>query len=486
MRQELQNGEREARRGGVSYSVSSTSSTSCISSPSTVCSSPITPFLIDTLAIRIASKSLHCIAALHSNRHSAVSLMTPHMYALFGDSSAKPHLIRSLPNPALTPFRACCYGFNRMLRQSRKLLLLLLGVLALGYFLYKFRNSITLQGFRWSMVVESLHHARLSLLLLSFVAIYVCYAIRALRWMRFSRALGKTRFWNVYSATLMGFAATFLLGRAGEPVRPVLIARKDSISVPSMFGVYVLERVADMAASVILASYALLSFERSGLLGGEDTPFMKGARSAGALLLVGVIVLIAFLVYFRYHGGEWLGRKLQHPAWRKGWREKIAALLEGFSDGLRGIRTWGDLGALVGYSAAHWLLVVLIYMWIARAFGGDLATLSFTGAMLVLAFTAVGSAVQLPGVGGGAQVATFLVLTLIFGIENESAATTAIVIWLITFAGSCVVGLPLLFREGWSMGELRRMASAEERGGEAALVDEAERASDAMPKETRR
>jgi glycosyltransferase 2 family protein len=373
-----------------------------------------------------------------------------------------------------------------MLRQSRKLLLLLLGVLALGYFLYKFRNSITLQGFRWSMVVESLHHARLSLLLLSFVAIYVCYAIRALRWMRFSRALGKTRFWNVYSATLMGFAATFLLGRAGEPVRPVLIARKDSISVPSMFGVYVLERVADMAASVILASYALLSFERSGLLGGEDTPFMKGARSAGALLLVGVIVLIAFLVYFRYHGGEWLGRKLQHPAWRKGWREKIAALLEGFSDGLRGIRTWGDLGALVGYSAAHWLLVVLIYMWIARAFGGDLATLSFTGAMLVLAFTAVGSAVQLPGVGGGAQVATFLVLTLIFGIENESAATTAIVIWLITFAGSCVVGLPLLFREGWSMGELRRMASAEERGGEAALVDEAERASDAMPKETRR
>ncbi len=89
------------------------------------------------------------------------------------------------------------------------------------------------------MVVESLRHARLSLLLLSMVAIYVCYAIRALRWMRFSRALGKTHFWNVYSATLMGFAATFLLGRAGEPVRPVLIARKDSISVPAMFGVYV-------------------------------------------------------------------------------------------------------------------------------------------------------------------------------------------------------------------------------------------------------
>jgi hypothetical protein len=31
-----------------------------------------------------------------------------------------------------------------------------------------------------------------------------------------------------------------------------------------------------------------------------------------------------------------------------------------------------------------------------------------------------------------------------------------------------LVGLPLLFREGWSMGELRRMASAEAQAAEAA------------------
>ena len=335
---------------------------------------------------------------LHQNRAVCRSIGERGLLQ-FAHLSAAPLPNQSRLNRALTPFPACCYGSYRMLRRSRKYLVLLLAALAVAYFLYKFRNSIALQGFRWAMVVESLHHARLSLLLLSIIAIYLCYAIRALRWMRFSRTLGETRFWNVYSATLMGFSATFLLGRAGEPVRPVLIARKDSISVPSMFGVYVLERVSDMAATVILASYSLLAFERRGLIGGEDSPVMKVARSAGALLLVGVIVLVAFLVYFRHHGGEWLARKLQHEAWRKGWREKFAALLEGFSDGLRGIRTWGDLGALVGYTAIHWLLIVLVYMWIARSLGGDLAVLSFTGAMLVLAFTAVGSAVQLPGVG---------------------------------------------------------------------------------------
>jgi glycosyltransferase 2 family protein len=361
-----------------------------------------------------------------------------------------------------------------MLRKSRRYLLLLLAVLALGYFLYRFRDSITLQGFRWGMVVASIREARISLLVLSLVAIYVCYALRTLRWMRFCRWLGPTRFWSVYSATLVGFSCNVLLGRAAEPVRPVLIARKSALSMPGMFGVYVLERVFDMAATATLAVVALLSFERHGTAGPGNDLLLRVARSAGVLLLAGLLGVIAFLIYFRYHGSRWLAEKLKHPKWRTGWREKIAVLLEGFSDGLRGVRTWSDLAALAGYTAAHWLLVVLVYLWVAHAFGGDLAGLGFAGATLVLAFTMVGSTAQLPVAGGGSQVATYLVLTLIIGVEREPAAIAAIVLWLITFVGCCLVGLPLLFREGWSMGELRRMARAEEQAGEAELLAEAE------------
>lgn len=360
-----------------------------------------------------------------------------------------------------------------MLRNSRRYLLLLLAVAVLGYFLYRFRGSITLEGFRWQMVGESLRHARISLLLLSLVAIYACYAVRALRWVRFCRWLGKTSFASVYSATLSGFACTFLLGRAAEPVRPVLIARKSTISMPSMFGVYVLERVADMAATALLAGGALLFFERQGSAAAGNELLLKLARSAGVLLLAALAGMIVFLVYFRHYGATWLAKKLEHPSWRKGWREKIAVLLEGFSDGLRGVRTWGDLAALGAYTALHWVLVVLIYLWIAHAFGGELASLGFAGAALVLAFTMIGSAAQLPGVGGGSQLASFLVFTLIFGVDKEPAAVATIVIWLITFAGCCLVGLPLLLREGWSVGELKRMARAEEQVGEAGLLSEA-------------
>src|SRR6201996_2345844 len=356
-----------------------------------------------------------------------------------------------------------------MPRNLRRILLLLVAVLVLGGLGYKFRNSITLQGFQWSMVGDSLRRARIDLLLLSLVTIYACFAIRALRWNRFSRWMGPSKFGGTYAATLMGFTCTFLLGRAGEPIRPVLIARKNSLSMPGMFGVYVLERIADVAATVVLAALALLLFRHHESAGVDSTVVTK-MRSGGAVLFVGLIFVIAFLIYFRFRGAGWLAEKLKHPSWHVGWRAKLLALLEGFSEGLQGIRIVGDLAALIGYTAAHWFLVACCYLFIVHAFGGTLATLTFANVILVLAFSLFGSAIQLPGIGGGSQIATFLALTVTFGVESGPAAVASIIIWLITFAGCCLVGLPLLLKEGWSMGELKQMAVAAEHKAEAVAL----------------
>src|ERR1700722_3107764 len=359
-------------------------------------------------------------------------------------------------------------------RTARRLAILFVAVAALGYFFYKFRNSITLEGFHWSTVWESLRHADLGLLVLALVVIYGCFAIRALRWNWLSRTFGTTNFWATYSATLSGFACTFLLGRAGEPIRPVLIAKKNSLSIPRMFGVYVLERVFDIAAAAVIAGSALLLFQRKEIPGMAHLDLMN---KPGLALILGLLCMVAFLIYFRYHGAEWLARRLQHPAWRAGWRGKIVGLLEGFSEGLQGIRTVGDLIILSALTALHWALIVGCYLWISHALGGKLLALDYSDAMLVLAFSVVGSTAQLPGVGGGAQAATFLVFTLIFGVEKEPAATASILIWLITFASCSLVGLPLLLREGTSMGELRAMAAGARDEELARLEADAERAA---------
>jgi len=358
-----------------------------------------------------------------------------------------------------------------MRRSFRKLLILALAVAALAALLYKFRNSIALEGFHWRLLGSAWRNANLSLLLLSLAAIYVAYAIRTARWQRFSRYLGKPNFSGIYAGTLMGFACLFLLGRAGEPIRPLLIARKENLPVTGMFGVYILERIMDAGATAVFAGFALLEISHGSLAGERDTPLMHAVQRSGILLLIGFGVLVAFLIYFRLHGAGALALRLEHSRGHTGLRAKLEALLGGISEGLHSLRTWGDLAAAIFWSAAHWILIVFIYMWISHAFGGSLLAIDFSSAMLVLAFTMVGSAVQLPGVGGGAQVATFLVLTVLFGVEKELAAAAAITIWLISFAGSCLLGLPLLFREGWSMGELRRTARAEAQ----ANVIEAER-----------
>lgn len=368
----------------------------------------------------------------------------------------------------MTGPETCWYGRKPMARGSRKYIFVTLGLVALVILIYKSRNSITLAGFSWKEVAASLRDANLALLVAAIAVIFFCYAVRALRWMRFSRWIGPSQFPSVYSATLMGFACVFLLGRAGEPIRPVLIARKDSLPVSGMFGVYILERIFDMGAAAVLAGIGLLFFRHSSLDTPEGAHLTGLARTAGAGLLVALVAAICFLVYFRYRGAEWLSRRLKETAWHRGWRHRMAGLLEGFSDGLRGVRTWEDLSALVGYTALHWFGVAVCYFMTIRAFGRDFSQLGFLACVVVLAFTLVGSALQLPAVGGGAQAATFLVFTLFFGIAKEPAAVVAIVMWIIAFASCSIAGVPLLFREGWSMGELRRMAAAEEKAAEAA------------------
>jgi len=348
-----------------------------------------------------------------------------------------------------------------MRASSRKLLIILLGLLVLGFVVYRSSGMIHLADFSGAKLLHAVRNARVSYLLLSIVAIYGCYALRALRWREFQKHLGEAHFWNIYQMTLAGFAAVFLLGRAGEPVRPLLLARKGKLPVADTFGIYVLERLMDTASTAVIAAIGLVLFEAHAHEGQTANALGTAAKTTGSLLFAGVVGAIAMLVYLRLHGTALLERKLQGWLAAHGWRAGVARIVLGFTRGVQTIRTWGELAKAVLYSTAHWLLVLAVYVLVTRSFGGRLGELSVSDVMLVLAFTLVGSAVQLPIAGGGAQVASFLAYTAIFGVENEAATVAAVVLWLVSFAVCSLAGVPLLIREGWSLGELRRMAEQE-------------------------
>ena len=348
-----------------------------------------------------------------------------------------------------------------MQSSSRKLLVVLIGLLLLGFVVYHASGMIHLGDFSGTKLLHAVRHANPFLLILSIFAVYACYALRALRWKVFQENLGPSHFATIYAMTLAGFSAVFLLGRAGEPVRPLLLARKEKLPVSGVFGIYVLERLFDTASAAVIAAVGLLLFESRAHLGGTAGKLETAARTTGSLLFVGVLAAVAFLLYLRLHGTAMLERRLQGWRHAQGWRSTAAGILLGFARGVQTIRNWRDLLLSLFYSASHWFVVLLVYLWVSHAFGGTFVTIDMGDAMLVLAFTLVGSAVQLPGVGGGSQVASFLAYTTVFGVEKEAAAAASIVMWLITFASCGLAGVPLLIHEGFSLGKLRAMAEHE-------------------------
>jgi uncharacterized protein (TIRG00374 family) len=333
---------------------------------------------------------------------------------------------------------------------SSKLLVLLAVLLALGFTIYRFGGTLHGASFSAAKLWLAVRGANPLLLLVSVVAIYACYAIRALRWGVFQQNLGTSNFWSIYEMTLAGFAAVFLLGRAGEPVRPLLLARKEKLPVADMYGIYALERIFDVVSAAVIAGIALLVEKRH----------VPVANATGVVLIVGVVGVVLFLIYFRLYGTAALEKAFL--GWQKsqGWRVRVAGIVLGFARGVQIIRTWSELGLTVFLSAAHWGLVFLVYVWVTYSFGGKFEQLTAGDALLLMAFTLAGSVFQLPLAGGGSQLAAISVYKF-FGIENEPATAAAVVLWLITFAACSLVGVPLLVHEGFSLGKLKELAEHE-------------------------
>src|ERR1700719_1963840 len=127
------------------------------------------------------------------------------------------------------------------------------------------------------------------------------------------------------------FGAIFLLGRAGEPARPLLLARKEKLPIADMFGIYVLERLFDTASTAVIAGLGLVLFQarvQTGLEpGGASGSFATAAKTTGLFLFVGVLGAIVVLVYLRLHGTALLERRLHGWRARHGWRAKVGGIL---------------------------------------------------------------------------------------------------------------------------------------------------------------
>src|SRR5688572_15587596 len=120
-------------------------------------------------------------------------------------------------------------------------------VLAIALFAWFLRHANLPEV--WAQV----RRARVDLLAAGFAAVVATYVIRAWRWQYLLAPIGPTRFRTAFRTTVIGFAALGVLpARAGDVLRPYLLARQEGLSTPATFATIVLERVLDLITVLAL------------------------------------------------------------------------------------------------------------------------------------------------------------------------------------------------------------------------------------------
>jgi glycosyltransferase 2 family protein len=303
-----------------------------------------------------------------------------------------------------------------------------------GWRLYK-------SGFSWLEFAASFRHVDWSWLALAFALVLATYVGRALRWEVMLRPLRKdASLWRIFTATAIGFTAVVLFGRAGEPVRPYLIAKKEGVSFSSQIAAWIVERILDLLMVLLIFGIALTQISHSAIEPGPKTRiiFEAGGYTAGITGLVCLALLIALRQF------------------RASVHQRLLRVLSFFEECMQSTRSTGFTLLLIGYTIVEWIVIAAAYFCFFKAFPAT-AMLTPTDVVIVLGFVAFGSAVQIPGVGGGMQIAAVLVLTELFGLGLSAATGIALILWIISFVIIVPLGLVLAFNEGIKWRNLRHL-----------------------------
>jgi hypothetical protein len=308
--------------------------------------------------------------------------------------------------------------------------------------------------FDWGTFWSQTHRIRKRHVLHGIALIYLAYWMRAWRWKIFLLPVRpKTKTLDLVSPTLVGFTGLALLGRAGEFIRPYLIARRTDLPVSSQVAVWGVERIFDIGAFNILMMLAI--FLPSALPSIPHPEYYLRFREAGFFLTALVAITTIAAVVIRRKGdvvATWIEQRFSHLSSNLGHR--LAQKVREFRMGLDTIHGPVSLLWLTAVSVGMWYLISLAYQEVTHSYGVDALAIPVSQLLILMFSSMLGSMLQLPAVGGGSQMATIATLSSVFDVPPELAASCGILLWLVTFAAVVPVGLLLAHHERLSLRKL--------------------------------
>jgi glycosyltransferase 2 family protein len=335
---------------------------------------------------------------------------------------------------------------------------ILLGIVAIALILFLLAYRTRGLNFRWNLFWSTLDQVQWSWLAVSVCLILLSNVGRALRWQVMLRPFGRTlSVQKLTSDTAIGLTAVVLLGRVGEVVRPYLIAVQTGLPLSSQAAAWLLERTLDLLVVLLFFGFALLWVP---LHSRRFDPEIHAVLTAGGYVfgVTGAVCLLLLLA-FRDPGRQAQQRILSAltflPAPRYARTERI---LEAFSRGVDCTRDARSLALLVGYTGLEWAIIVASCSALMRGFPVT-RPLGPMDVLVLLGFISLGSVVQVPGLGGGMQVATVVALTRIYRVPFEAASGVAVLFWVVSSLAIVPFGFVCAFHEGLNWSKLKLLSA---------------------------
>ena len=315
-------------------------------------------------------------------------------------------------------------------------ILYLVGAVLLGALLWYVHQRV---HFQWSVFRDQLQHVDWPRIGIAVAMIVFCYWLRAARWAVLIKSQKKVSTSSLWGTQVIGFTAVALFGRLADPVRPYLVSKRTQLTLSSQVAVYTVERMFDLAATVLIfASALLLAPDRATL------PHHEKLQHGALFGLAGIVAFVIFAIWVRTSGKAIEGfvetfvgsRSPDLGRW-------TVAKISAFRDGLSSITGLGDFLRCAALSLLMWCLITAAYLQVARSFvlSPELSGMTLSRCLVLMAASMLGSALQLPIVGWFTQIGVTAGAMGTMNVQVEPALACGTMLLIVTFMSVVPLGL---------------------------------------------
>jgi uncharacterized membrane protein YbhN (UPF0104 family) len=294
--------------------------------------------------------------------------------------------------------------------------------------------------FQWSVFAEQIEQVSWQHLLLAFIAIYLNYFVRGIRWAFFLRPTKKVPVFSLVGSQVIGFTAVAIFGRLADLVRPYLIAKRTSLAVSSQIAIYTVERMFDVGSMALIFALALLFAPDRATLPHPQ------ALQHSAIAFLAVTVFLAVFAFAVHWSGLFVANVAEKSlgALSPKLGHGVATKVREFREGLNTMRGLGDFAIAAVLSMIMWIMVTISYLEVTHAFvaAPELANMTLARVVVLQASSLAGSLVQLPVIGWFTTIGVVsAAMQTLFKVGSEPALGCSAMILLITSMGIIPAGV---------------------------------------------